>query len=86
LNSPISDDDSFVGQVTKSQPLMIVYEFCSNGNLRDFLRRNRPAPNTPPGIGMDTMLSFINQIASGMAYLECKNVVHGDLCAFGYCV
>ena len=60
---------------------MIVFEFCAHGNLRDHLRRLRPADTQPAGISMETMLTFMHQISSGMAYLECKGVVHGDLAA-----
>ena len=29
----------YVGQVTIKQPMMIVMEYCANGNLRDYLRK-----------------------------------------------
>ena len=31
----------FIGQIINSAPMMIVMEFCSSGNLRDYVRKVR---------------------------------------------
>jgi insulin receptor len=73
---------AFVGQCSKAQPLMIMRELCTHGNLRDYLRASR-ASNS---VTMEMRLRFAHDVASGMAYLEGRGIVHGDLAAYGHTV
>ena len=68
----------FIGQCSKAQPLMIVSELCGQGNLRDYLRGSR-ASNS---VTMEMRMRFAHEVASGMAYLEGRGIVHGDLAAY----
>ena len=68
----------FIGQCSKAQPLMIVSELCGQGNLRDHLRGSR-ASNS---VTMEMRMRFAHEVASGMAYLEGRGIVHGDLAAY----
>ena len=56
-------------------------ELADKGNLRDYLRSCRATKTAPQGIAIPTMMELSLQIASGMAFLESKNVVHRDLAA-----
>ena len=62
-----------------SGPLLLVVEYCANGNLRDFLRNHRPSQidlaNDPvPQLKIKDLLSFAYQITKGMSYLSSKKV------------
>ena len=48
----------------------IFMEYCSNGDLQDFVKRKR--------LTLDQKLDLMIQIATGVAYLHGKNVVHRD--------
>ncbi|XP_033120717.1 tyrosine-protein kinase CSK-like [Anneissia japonica] len=66
---------SFLGLVI-GDPLYIVLEYMSKGNLVDYLRSRGRSVITKP-----IQLNFASDIASGMAYLEEKNLAHRDLAA-----
>lgn len=59
--------------VVLSQPMMMVTELAENGSLLDFMRKQCKC------ISLSLIWNFTVQIATGMAYLECKRFLHRDL-------
>ncbi|CAF3803965.1 unnamed protein product [Rotaria sordida] len=62
------------GVCTQEKPFLIIMEYMSNGCLLNYLRND---PNRY--LTLKVILDFAAQIAKGMAYLEQKCYVHGDL-------
>src|SRR5262245_4754311 len=69
--------------MTISEPLCLVLELCSSGDLHTFLRRhaNLPSEEKETIIPWETLLSFAWQIADGMIYLDQKGIIHRDISA-----
>ncbi|XP_067139502.1 tyrosine-protein kinase Fyn-like [Centruroides vittatus] len=61
---------------SKEEPIYIVTEYMCNGSLLDYLR-NREGKH----LKLPALIDMASQIASGMAYLECKQLIHRDLAA-----
>ncbi|KXZ41772.1 hypothetical protein GPECTOR_288g771 [Gonium pectorale] len=63
--------------------VLIVQELCSKGNLRDAIANGTfHSSNTAAGtqvIAMRQLLDTASEIASAMAYLHSRAIVHGDL-------
>ncbi|XP_048588169.1 fibroblast growth factor receptor 3-like isoform X2 [Nematostella vectensis] len=76
-----------LGCCTKGDSSYIIVEYCSLGNLLDFLRKsqgNRIYSNLAGGsltLTCRDLLSFMWQIARGMSYLASLKLVHRDLAA-----
>ena len=72
---------SLVGIVTDSTPAMVCTELMSNGNLKTFLRDCRPTSLTLPKavIGELEMHQMASRLASAMAFLERRGVIHRDI-------
>ncbi|KYO26298.1 tyrosine-protein kinase receptor UFO isoform B [Alligator mississippiensis] len=59
---------------------VVLLPFMQHGDLHSFLLYSRLG-DTPTYLPMQTLLKFMADIASGMAYLSSKNFIHRDLAA-----
>ena len=64
------------GCCSEESPMLIVTEFLGKGNLREYLRKNKGK-----FLEIKELSTISTQVASGMAYLEKHNIVHGHLAA-----
>ncbi|GBF92133.1 kinase [Raphidocelis subcapitata] len=55
----------------------LVVEFCDSGTLADAVRSGKLGPRNSPE--MAKVLVRLRDVASGLAYLHSRNVLHGDL-------
>lgn len=73
-----------LGVVSEGQPVLVIMELMSNGDLKTYLRSHRPDVSVDPTRQPPTLkriLQMAIEIADGMAYLSAKKFVHRDLAA-----
>jgi serine/threonine protein kinase len=77
----MSDDDEYSHDMldlsAQDVMLCIVMKFARGGSLFDWIHRSRA--HEEEAFDLATQLSVLLQIASGMAYLHSRNVIHRDL-------
>ncbi|XP_067125349.1 tyrosine-protein kinase Fyn-like [Centruroides vittatus] len=61
---------------SKEEPIYIITEYMSNGSLLEYLRGHNEK-----SLKFPILIDFAAQIASGMAYIESKQLIHRDLAA-----
>lgn len=61
---------------SKEEPIYIVQEYMLKGSLLDFLRKD-----DGKHLGFEDLIYIAFQVASGMEYLESKQLIHRDLAA-----
>lgn len=61
---------------SKEEPIYIVQEYMAKGSLLDFLREGEGRL-----LQFEDLIYIASQIASGMEYLETKQLIHRDLAA-----
>ncbi|XP_015042905.2 fibroblast growth factor receptor homolog 2 [Drosophila pseudoobscura] len=88
---------NLLGCCSQGGPLWVIVEFAPHGNLKDFLKQNRPGapqrrsdsdgylddkPLMPQQhLGEKELTKFAFQIARGMEYLASRRCIHRDLAA-----
>jgi len=60
------------GVCTQEPCYCIVMEYCANGQLYEVLR-------TKPTLSPSLLVSWVQQIASGMSYVHSHKIIHRDL-------
>ncbi|XP_038046740.1 uncharacterized protein LOC119720942 [Patiria miniata] len=78
---------SMLGYCRKKNPLYLIMEYVSNGNLENYLRQEKQRVDqsyinvngVTETIGPNQILTFAIQIVRGMKYLESVQCIHRDL-------
>uniref|UniRef100_UPI00358E24DE insulin-like growth factor 1 receptor n=1 Tax=Myxine glutinosa TaxID=7769 RepID=UPI00358E24DE len=73
-----------LGVVSQSQPILVIMELMTRGDLKSYLRSLRSEAEEKldsPSPSLQEMLQMAGEIADGMAYLNAKKFVHRDLAA-----
>ncbi|GMT26681.1 hypothetical protein PFISCL1PPCAC_17978, partial [Pristionchus fissidentatus] len=74
--------------VTSSDPVLLITEYCSNGDLLDFMRHrkiymmeNPQSLDTSKFITIKNQIMFAIQVAYGLEYLSTRGFIHRDIAA-----
>ncbi|XP_062503617.1 focal adhesion kinase 1-like [Corticium candelabrum] len=71
----------FYGVVTIGTPIMLVLEYMQNGDLKNYLEKQKLSGKCCRSGFKQTLLKMCREIANGMEYLSRKSFVHRDLAA-----
>ncbi|KAK7499781.1 hypothetical protein BaRGS_00008872 [Batillaria attramentaria] len=75
----------FLAYCTKSDPTLIIMEFCEHGDLMSHLRKRRPGNSASPGNALSNdlvardLFTFALHTARGMAHIANHKIVHRDV-------
>eukprot|EP00079_Xenopus_tropicalis_P009591 XP_002933782.2 PREDICTED: leukocyte tyrosine kinase receptor [Xenopus tropicalis] len=70
-----------IGVSLQTLPRFILLELMSGGDMKSFLRQNRPWINQPSTLSMLDLLNMARDIACGCKYLEENHFIHRDIAA-----
>ncbi|XP_038062837.1 tyrosine kinase receptor Cad96Ca-like [Patiria miniata] len=83
---PHSNVVRYLGSCLEKEPLYVIVEYLSNGNLQEYLRLNRTKEYTyidacSESLSCADLIKFARDIAKGMAFLSSNKCIHCDLAA-----
>uniref|UniRef100_A0A4W4GD08 Tyrosine-protein kinase receptor n=1 Tax=Electrophorus electricus TaxID=8005 RepID=A0A4W4GD08_ELEEL len=70
-----------IGVSLQILPRFILLELMTGGDMKSFLRQNRPKANQPSSLTMMELLCMARDIAFGCQYLEENHFIHRDIAA-----
>ncbi|XP_070787408.1 leukocyte tyrosine kinase receptor [Pituophis catenifer annectens] len=70
-----------IGVSLQTLPRFILLELMTGGDMKSFLRQNRPRENQPSALTMLDLLNIARDIACGCKYLEENHFIHRDIAA-----
>ncbi|XP_048340132.1 leukocyte tyrosine kinase receptor isoform X2 [Sphaerodactylus townsendi] len=70
-----------IGVSLQTLPRFILLELMTGGDMKSFLRQNRPRVNQPSTLTMQDLLNIARDIACGCKYLEENHFIHRDIAA-----
>ncbi|XP_067414052.1 leukocyte tyrosine kinase receptor [Emydura macquarii macquarii] len=70
-----------IGVSLQTLPRFILLELMAGGDMKSFLRQNRPRVNQPSTLMMQDLLNIARDIACGCKYLEENHFIHRDIAA-----
>ncbi|KAH0620623.1 hypothetical protein JD844_021276 [Phrynosoma platyrhinos] len=70
-----------IGVSLQTLPRFILLELMTGGDMKSFLRHNRPRVNQPSTLTMQDLLNIARDIACGCKYLEENHFIHRDIAA-----
>lgn len=70
-----------LGVVLKEEPLCMLFEYMTQGDLHEFLISHAPTDESPMCLSQCQFLHIALQICDGMEYLASHHYVHRDLAA-----
>ncbi|KAL2099100.1 hypothetical protein ACEWY4_005580 [Coilia grayii] len=70
-----------IGVSLQILPRFILLELMTGGDMKSFLRQNRPRANQPSSLTMLELLHMARDIALGCRYLEENHFIHRDIAA-----
>ncbi|XP_076442122.1 ALK tyrosine kinase receptor-like isoform X2 [Babylonia areolata] len=71
----------FLGVCFEQHPRYIVLELLDGGNLKSFLRENRPSEGQMSKLSVRDLISLARDVCCGCCYLEEHHFIHRDIAA-----
>ncbi|XP_019886426.2 ALK tyrosine kinase receptor isoform X2 [Ooceraea biroi] len=71
----------FIGVSFEKHPRYIILELLAGGDLKNFLREERPRPDRATSLTMHDLITCSFDVANGCKYLEEAHFIHRDIAA-----